>query len=323
MELRAVGSVRKAGSKLAAAKAKLQFPLMAPTTPHSVERLRRKGRTGADFDTDWARSPAARWMRALVVEGPMRLMVKVVADPQRNGLDRLEDLRGRDQVPPVIFVANHHSHLDTPLMITSIPEPWRHKLVVGAAADYFFTTRITGTVSALCLNVFPVERGAVGRRSTDLAAGLIKDGWSLLIYPEGGRSPDGWAQEFHRGAAFLANKCQVPVIPVHLDGTGTIFGKGMSRPRPGTTVVTFGTPIEVGDDARGLNDRIERAVWELADESQSDWWTARRHAATSTTPALTGPAGSSWRRTWTLGDQRAKGQAGRRRRQKRRWPKLD
>lgn len=322
---RAVGRLAKSRASVSTLRAKLTFPLMAPPVPRGVEVPPKKGTTGADFETQWARSPAARWARAAIVEGPMRAMVKVFADPEINGRDRLEDLKSLDDVPPVIFVANHHSHLDTPLMITSIPEPWRHKLVVGAAADYFFTSRVTGTASALALNAFPVDRAAVSRRSTDLAASLINDGWSLLIYPEGGRSPDGWAQEFHRGAAFLANKCKVPVVPVHLEGTGQIFGKGMGRPKPGTTLVTFGSPLFLhhGEDTRRFNDRIERAVWELGDESSTDWWTARRNAAQAITPALTGPEGKTWRRDWKLGDQRARGRAGERRRQKRSWPRMD
>jgi 1-acyl-sn-glycerol-3-phosphate acyltransferase len=293
--------------------------------PGGVEPPKPRGHTGSDFETDWARSPVARWARVLVVEGPMRLMVRVAADPERNGLDRLTDLANTDPVPPVIFVANHHSHLDTPLMITSIPEPWRHRLVVGAAADYFFTTRVTGALSALTLNAFPVDRTGAGRKSTELAEELLSDGWSLLIYPEGGRSPDGWAQEFHRGAAFLAKRTGAVIVPVHLEGTGTIFGKGMTRPRPGTTIVTFGSPLRTSDaeDNRVFSSRIERAVWELGDESHSDWWMARRNAAQGTTPPLTGPAGRSWRRTWAIGDARARGRAGQRRRQKRRWPNLD
>jgi 1-acyl-sn-glycerol-3-phosphate acyltransferase len=321
---RAVGRISPALS-LRGFTNKVTFPLRAPSVPGGVEAPKPRRHTGADFDTQWARSPAARWARAAIVEGPMRLMVKVAAAPQRDGLDRLADLQNRESVPAVIFVANHHSHLDTPLLITSIPSPWRHKLVVGAAADYFFTTRVTGTVSALALNAFPVDRAAVGRRSTDLAASLIDEGWSLIIYPEGGRSPDGWAQSFHRGAAFLANKCQVPVVPVHLEGTGQIFGKGMSRPKPGTTVVTFGVPLELGpdDEARRFNERIERAVWELGDESSTDWWQARQRAAAGATPKLTWPQHSTWRRAWELGERRAVGRAGQRRRQKRVWPKLD
>ena len=118
----------------------------------------------------------------------------------------------------------------------------------------------------------------MNRKSADLAAELIEDGWSILIFPEGGRSPDGWGQPFRGGAAYLSVRTEAPVVPIHLEGTGRIMGKGMNRPRPGRTLVTFGKPMrpQPGDDARSLGSRIETAVYELADESATDWWSARR-----------------------------------------------
>src|SRR5947199_6706890 len=103
-------------------------------------------------------------------------------------------------------------------------------MFVAAAADYFFKTRATSVTSALALNAIPIERTRVSRRSADDAAELIDDGWSMLIFPEGGRSPDGWGQPFRGGAAYLAMRCKVPVVPVHLEGTGRIMRKGKNRP---------------------------------------------------------------------------------------------
>ena len=67
-----------------------------------------------------------------------------VAQPSVEGLERFEATEG-----PVIFAANHSSHLDTPLVLTVLPEPWRHKTVTLAAADYFFDSRVEGGI--LCL----------------------------------------------------------------------------------------------------------------------------------------------------------------------------
>ena len=321
---RAVGTAQKSRVRVARVVGSVGFPYRKPTAPRTVEVPRAKGSTGADFETDWARRPLARGARVLIVEGPLRGALKVVADPVVDGLDRLADLRAVEEPGPVIFAANHHSHLDAPLMLTSIPEPWRHKLVVGAAADYFFSTRVTATASALALSAIPIDRSRVNRRSADLASGLVHDGWSLLIFPEGGRSPDGWGQPFRGGAAFLAIRTGAPVVPVHIAGTGSIWGKGAKRIRPGRVIVTFGAPIRptADDDARRLGERIEVAVAELGDEAATDWWSARRRAAKGETPPLTGPNAVSWRRAWGLSDQRARGRAGQRRRQKRRWPKL-
>jgi 1-acyl-sn-glycerol-3-phosphate acyltransferase len=301
------------------------FPWRAPTVPRSVEALPAKKRTGGDYETAWSRRPVWRGVRALAVTGPLRLLVRAVADPEVAGLDRLVDLRAADPSLPVIFAGNHASHVDAPLLLTSIPEPWRHHVVVAAAADYFFATRVTGAVSALVLGAIPIDRRRVNRRSADLAASLVAEGWSLLLFPEGGRSPDGWGQPFRGGAAFLALRTGAPVVPVHLDGTGAILGRGMKVPKRGRTIVTFGAPIVAadGEDARRYGDRIEQAVAALGDEAVSDWWSARRRAAAGTTPSLTGPASTGWRRAWALGRHRAKGRAGVRRRQRRPWPSFD
>jgi len=181
------------------------FPLGAPTVPGGVEPLEKEPTHGPRYDTAWARKEPARFARFFVVEGPMRAMVKALASPTHKGLDRLDLLEG-----PAIFAANHHSHLDAPLMLTSIPEPWRHRMVVAAAADYFFPNRFVSAASALGMGAFPIDRSKVSRRSADQAAELLGEGWSLLIFPEGGRSPDGWGQGHRGGAAYLSLKTGRP-----------------------------------------------------------------------------------------------------------------
>ena len=120
---------------------------------------------------------------------------------------------------------------------------------------------------------------------------LVDDGWSLVIYPEGGRSPDGWGQEFKGGAAYLSGRTGAPVVPVFIDGTGSIFGKGMKRPKPGRTRVVFGAPLrpDDGENTRRFNARIEAAVTALADEATTDYWTARRRAAAGHQPVARRP----------------------------------
>ena len=137
-----------------------------------------------------------------------------------------------------------------------------------------------------------------------------------MIFPEGGRSPDGWAREHTPGAAYLSARHGVPVVPVHLAGTRRIMRRGTKRITPSSTTVTFGAPLRPheGEDRRAFAARIERAVEALADEQATDWWTARRRAASATTPALTGPDAGAWRRAWALEEGR------RPRRTEKPWP---
>ena len=309
-------SVLKARAKVPPVRAlvaQTSFPYRAPTTPLTVEPEPEEPKLLGHYDSEWARKLPARYARFFLTEGLVRPVIAGLAQPDRKGLDRLADLEG-----PVIFAANHHSHLDAGLLITSLPEPYRHQVFAAAAADYFFDTRVKATASALVLNAIPIERTKVGRRSAEQAAELIDDGWSMIIFPEGGRSPDGWGQPFRGGAAYLAIKCGVPVVPIHLAGTGRILPKGKNRPKPQRTVVTFGTPLRAaeGERSQSFSDRIESAVAALADEATTDWYSARRRAAAGETPTLAGPQSGAWRRTWALTANRKKPAT------TKRWPEL-
>ncbi len=292
----------------------LPFPYTAPTVPQSVELPDCPTKTGTNFPTDWARSEPARMTRAVLIDTMVKPVMAGLAQPTKRGADRLSELDG-----PAIFAANHHSHLDTPLLLSALPTPWRHNVVIGAAADYFFGTRVTGALSALVIGAIPIDRTKVSRSSTDLARDLISEGWSLVVFPEGGRSPDGWGQPFRGGAAFIAERTNTPVVPVHIEGTGRILGKGNSLPSPSRTTITFGEPMACGEDedVRSFNDRIEARVAELADEAMTDWWQAKKRSHEGTTPELTGPQTASWRRIWALDDERPS--LGRSR--KKVWPK--
>ncbi|MBW3555441.1 MAG: 1-acyl-sn-glycerol-3-phosphate acyltransferase, partial [Actinobacteria bacterium] len=243
------------------------FPWTAPAWPGGVERPAPESRTGTDFSTDWARRYPVRLARALMVDTVGRGAVQVLAAPEVTGTDRLAGVEG-----PVIFAANHASHVDTPLLLTTLPDRFRHKTVVAAGADYFFDKRWKGALWAFSINAIPIERTRVSPRSTRLASRILSEGWSLLIFPEGGRSPHGWAQSHRAGAAYLALRRDCPIVPVHLEGTRRILRKGGGRLTPSTTSVTFGKPITPapGEDPRDLAVRVEKEIAVLADERATD-----------------------------------------------------
>jgi len=235
-----------------------KLPFRSPaSTPSMVEPLPAKKHTGVDYETEWRvvrrADDSPRAARGVI--GPT---MQVLASPDRRGLDYLQDLARADPPQPVIFAANHHSHVDTPLLLSSIPEPGA-QMFVGAAADYFFKTRVTSTVSALALNAIPIERTRVSRRSADDAAELIDNGWSMLIFPEGGRSPDGWASR--SAVARPISRCAATFRDsVHLEGTGRILRKGskrLSRQPPASRSVHAMAGSRRGEDSRAC--RTHRA----------------------------------------------------------------
>ncbi len=321
---RALGSVEGAVRAAVRPLRNFGFPYRKPTVPRGVEVPPEPPTLGADYDTSWARTSVARAARGAIIEGPLRMLVRGIADPEILGVDRLADLARLDDPPPLIFAPNHHSHLDTGLMIRAVPRPWRHDMIVAAAADYFFDKRWKATMSALALNAIPIDREVTGRRSAELILDLVRSGSSLVIYPEGGRSPDGWGQAFKGGAAYLSARTGAAVVPVFIDGTGSIFGKGMKRPKPGRTRVLFGSPLPPveGESTRRFNARIEAAVTALGDESLTDYWSARQRAARGESPSLEGPDHVGWRRQWALTEHRRRGVAGLATRHTRKWPAL-
>jgi 1-acyl-sn-glycerol-3-phosphate acyltransferase len=266
----------------------------APLVPASAEP-HRPPLESRGFPTAWARTPAAVAVRGAVQRYGLRPLLRSQVSVSVNGREVLDDLRG-----PVVFVANHSSHLDAPLVLTTLPERWRRHTVVAAAADYFFDTWPRAVGSTMAFSTFPIERRGGG--GTSLAADLLLEGWSLLVFPEGSRSPDGWAGEFRRGAAHLALAGQVPVVPVAIRGSFPAMPKGRSWPVPGRPPVhlRYGPPVQPGssDDAAGLTERLRREVARLLDEDDTDWYASLRRAADGATPAPAGPQAAHWRRVW-------------------------
>lgn len=290
------------------------FPYTAAPIPHGVEPAAEVDDLEDNYDTEWARSPVARLSRIATLETVGHALTTTMCLPEVRNRDRLDGLRG-----PVIFVSNHHSHFDTPLLLTTIPRPWRHELVVAAAADYFFDTHLKAALAGWAYGAVPMERKKVSRTSADRAASLLEAGWSLLVFPEGGRSPDGWGQPHKGGAAYLATKLGLPVVPIHMDGTGRVLPKGRSIPRPERVTINFGDPIVPDDDmdARSFVGVLEAAIEQLADETSTDWWTAKVNAAQGSTASLSGPDFDSWRRDWLSPERQPA------RPKRRRWPIRD
>ncbi len=152
---------------------------------------------------------------------------------------------------PYIFVANHSSHLDTPLLLAALPLRLRLRLRAAAAADYFFTSWWKGTLVKLLCNAFPFERRSfVGLNS---AQQLLKDGYSVLLFPEGTRSKDGQLQPFKCGIGRLVLATHVCVVPVWIEGAYSAMPKGARLAHRHQVEIRFGTPLQF---AQGLDQAI-------------------------------------------------------------------
>ncbi|MFV0525451.1 MAG: lysophospholipid acyltransferase family protein [Acidimicrobiales bacterium] len=276
----------------------LDFVTRTPTVPAGVEKAPSEPTAGVYYDTEWAQRPLARAARAAGVWGFMKPAIALYGSPKVVGADRLDEVEG-----PVVLAANHHSHADTTLLLATVPAHLRQDMVIAAGADYFFPNRLTGAASALFIGAIPIERTRLSKLSVANAVDAIDKGRNLLIFPEGGRSSDGWGRHHRPGAAFVAQRTGVPVVPIYIDGTGRILPKGANWPNRARCAVVFGAPMTMtdGEDVRAYAQRIERRISELADELDKGWWQARRNAYSGATPDIAGPEVGAWRRRWALG----------------------
>ncbi|MEV0398711.1 lysophospholipid acyltransferase family protein [Actinoallomurus sp. NPDC050550] len=229
------------------------------------------------FPTAWARTPVAVAARSVLRKGLLKPVAWRQITPVIEGAEYLDGVRG-----PVVFIANHSSHLDTPLILGSLPERFANRVAVGAASDYFFDVRWRATLTAVFFNAFPVERYG-SKRLRSLALDLVDDGWSLLLYPEGTRSEDGWMNPFKLGAAVLCVTKGIPCVPIAIRGSYAAMPRGRNWPQPGKPRVTvrYGRPLvpEEGEDVRAFRTRMAKAVNMLAAEEDLGWYDALRAAA--------------------------------------------
>lgn len=207
---------------------------------------------------DWALRAPARAARRIVQACLLLPLHALVCAPFRvEGRERFEP-----GATPVLLVANHASHLDTPSILRALPARVRARVAVAAAADYFFRTRVLRVATALALNGFPFSREGAVRSSLEHCGELVDRGWSVLVYPEGTRSTSGELQRFRSGSGVLASGLRVPVVPVAVEGTHALLPKGRSRPGRGPVTVRFGAPLRFApDELRGaVAARLEREV---------------------------------------------------------------
>lgn len=231
-------------------------------------RLQRRARellpAAPQLDVAWARSRPAIATREAVLRCVLNPLLAFYTRRRTVGRDKLGRIR-----PPVILVANHVSHIDTPVILAALPRRIRRRTVVGAATDYFYRNRLVAVVVSLCFNTIPMDRRGGGLRKT--AAGhvdrLLDRGWNLLLYPEGTRSRSGGTGRLRRGAAVLAARHNLAIVPIRITGTRAAMPPGRFWPsrirshngsKRHSVSIAFGDPITPSDDPSAVIRTVQR-----------------------------------------------------------------
>ncbi len=147
---------------------------------------------------------------------------------------------GADQVPktgPLLVVSNHASDFDPPLVSNCVGRP-----VAFMAKEELFQVPVLSTLIRW-YGAYPVKRGAADRAALRSTLNALKAGWAAGIFLQGTRTPDGRITDPKLGAALIASKAQVPLLPVSLWGTHNILAKGQRWPRPAPVTVRIGAPL--------------------------------------------------------------------------------
>jgi 1-acyl-sn-glycerol-3-phosphate acyltransferase len=170
---------------------------------------------------------------------------------------------GLEHIPadgPLLVTPNHQTYADPPLVTI----PFRRPLYYMAWEALFEVPGLGRLIRRL--RAFPVALDSADRQATREAVRLLEAGQALMIFPEGGRSPDGRLQPFKLGAFRLAAAQGAAVLPVTIAGGNHSWPPGRWLPRPGRITITFHPVLRVepaGDPkqaARDLADRTRAAI---------------------------------------------------------------
>jgi long-chain acyl-CoA synthetase len=202
--------------------------------------------------SEWARAWPVRWFRNGVQHILAMPLYRHYLPLTVRGLENLHGL-----TPPVIFVANHASHLDVPTIYTSLPHRWHQLLAPAMMKDHFrayFEPRgrslkevaLAGLgyfLACALYNAYPLPQQMSGtRRALNYTGDLVNRGYCPTVFPEGLRTSDGNLQPFRPGIGMMAVRLQVPIVPIFISGLFEIYSQHDSWPRRGPVRVSIGKP---------------------------------------------------------------------------------
>lgn len=220
----------------------------------------------------WSRTRPVYWLRSILQDCLLIPFFKLYLNIQVRGLHNLNRVE-----PPVLFAANHNSHLDVPTILCALPDKYRRSLAPSIAQEHFSPLLYPASYAsikrwgyrlqywAICMlfNAYPLPQRTPGTRDALHYAGELADsGYSTLIFPEGIRSPDVKVQPFHFGVGLLAKKLGLPIVPIRLNGLFDIFSVYHKFPRPGRVEVEFLQPLQATaeKDYSSLTQLVEQSI---------------------------------------------------------------
>jgi long-chain acyl-CoA synthetase len=253
------------------------------TTPDGSRPERRRApSTRADTEPivfpSWNRTPVAHFIRRISLPTWILPLAHPFMSLEIRGRENLDGLTS-----PVIYAANHQSHLDAPTILIGLPRRLRYRVAPAMAKEFFkahfhrkqygwkawFTNSLNYYLSSEFFNAFPLPQREAGTRQTLRYIGeVLTSGYSVLIFPEGKRTHEGEIAPFRPGVGMIASRLEVPVVPVRLEGLDKVLHSTAKFPTRGPVRITFGKPLSLrGDDYPALASQVEDAVRALGNDA--------------------------------------------------------
>ncbi len=223
----------------------------------------------------WAQRWPVTWIREFIYYLLTWPATMIMAHPKIIGRDNLRGIDG-----PMLISCNHVTYIDVGFALTALPPHLRRKLAVGMWGELLWemwrppqewnwfmrlSYKVGYYLVVALFDVFPLPQQSGVRESFAYAGESVDRGYSVLVYPEGVRTPDGKPSPFRSGLGILAARLNVPVLPLRIDGLYEMKLKGHKIARPGQLKVVIGKPMRFPPETppEEITNQVEEMTWRM------------------------------------------------------------
>ncbi len=223
----------------------------------------------------WTQRWPITWLRTFIYYLLTWPATLIMAHPRIVGRENLRGVKG-----PVLVTCNHVTYVDSGFVLIALTPHLRHRLATGMWGELLWEMwrppnewtpfkRLAWKAGywlvVALFNVFPLPQQSGVRESFAYAGESVDRGYSVMVFPEGVRTPDGKPSPFRSGIGMLAARLDVPVVPMRIDGLYEMKMAGRKIARPGELTVVVGRPMRFSLEASAeeITSQLEQATWSM------------------------------------------------------------